>query len=290
MYVWAVTGLGELSSCPVDLTSGPTGQALFDRIRVAIDCELRLPSASSTHPGLFLRRQRLKALFGAVPPGLTSTLQRELELAQTAFARLFWHRLHPATAREPLRLLSRAFFTEYELRFNPAPDTFSVDTNPNPSMNATTKALRKQDVNGLIGDKRSSPGVLWKRLLARVDAALETPRVVPSSLALPGPADLAAIARLSDAQLALFSRVLSGRARRNRLRSVSIVLRAIRRRRAARPVAARPSRLPRAKWWQLLPVCRVRDSMRRREDRGHGLGPGAEDVREDAGDLHARLS
>lgn len=202
MYVWAVSGLGELSSCPVDLTAAPTDQALFDRIRAAIDGELRLTFTSSTHPGLFLRRQRLKALFGAMPPRLASTLRRELEQAQTVFARLFWHRLHPATARELLGVLCRPFFKEYELRFNPVPDTFSVDNNG--SMNAAAKTLRKQDVNGLIGDAHSSPGLLWKRLLARVDAALETTPAIPSSLAMPGAAARAAIVRLSDAQLALF--------------------------------------------------------------------------------------
>ena len=202
MYVWAVRGLGELSSCPVDVTSAPTTQALLDRIRAATECELRLTFTSSTHPGLFLRRQRLKALFRAVPASLASSLQRELERAQTAFATLFWKRLHPATARELLGILSKPFFTEYELRFNPLADTFSVDTNS--GMNAAAKLQRKQDVIGLIGDARNSPGLLWKRLLARVDAALEPTPAVPSSLTLPTTADRAAAKRLSDAQLLLF--------------------------------------------------------------------------------------
>jgi hypothetical protein len=189
-------------SCPIDLTGALADQAVFDRIRAAMDCELRITFASSTHPGLYLRRQRLKALVLALPWRLASTLQRELERTQSPFAKLFWSRLHPATARELLRILCKPFFKEYELRFNPVADSFSVDTNP--TLTAAGKAQRKQDVMGLIGDARNSPGLLWKRLLARADAALERPPTVPSSLSMPGPAERLAVMRLSGAQVSLF--------------------------------------------------------------------------------------
>jgi hypothetical protein len=203
MYVRTLEGLGNLSSCPVDLDSAATDQVKAGRIRRAIECELRLKFPTSTHAGLFQRRQRLKGLFRAVPAGLASSLQHELEEAQTAFAKLFWARLHPATARELLGILCQRFFKEYELRFNPVADTFSIDTNP--AMPAAEKTQRKLDVTTLIGDAINSPGILWRRQLARVDAALESPPTVPSSLPLPTtPALRDAVTRLSDAQVKLF--------------------------------------------------------------------------------------
>jgi len=202
MYVRTPEGLGELPSCPVALDSAATDLAKAKRIRRAIECELRLNFATSTHPGLFQRKQRLKGLFRAVPAGLTSTLQRELEEAKTAFAKLFWRRVHPATARGLLGILCQCFFKEYELQFDPSPDTFSVDTNP--TMTAAEKTQRKLDVTNLIGDAINSPGILWRRALARVDAAFESPAAVPSSLPLPSTPLRDAVKRLSDAQVKLF--------------------------------------------------------------------------------------
>ncbi|MGH8491059.1 MAG: hypothetical protein ACREXS_19875 [Gammaproteobacteria bacterium] len=203
MYVRTPEGLGDLSSCPVDLDSAATDLAKTERIRRAIECELRLNFATSIHPGLFQRKQRLKGLFRAVPTGLTSTLQRELEEARTAFAKLFWGRLHRATGRELLGILCQRFFKEYELQFDPASDTFSIDTNP--TMTAPDKTQRKLDVTSLIGDAINRPGLLWRRALARVDAALESPSAVPSSLPLPStPALRDAVKRLSDAQVTLY--------------------------------------------------------------------------------------
>jgi hypothetical protein len=203
MYVRTLEGFGELSSCPVDLDSAATDQAKAGRIRRAIECELRLNFATSTHPGLFQRKQRLRGLFRAVPAGLASTLQRELEEAQTALARLFWRRLHPATGRGLPGILCQRFFKEYELQFDPAGDTFSIDTNP--TMTAAEKTQRKLDVTNLIGDAINSPEILWRRALARVDAALEGPAAVPSSLPLPSTPPLRdAVKRLSDAQIKLF--------------------------------------------------------------------------------------
>lgn len=204
MYVRTLEGLGKLSLCPVDLDSAATDLTKTERIRKAIECELRLNFPTPTHPGLFQRKQRLKGLFRAVPAGLASTLQRELEEAETAFARLFWGRLHPATGRGLLGILCQRFFKEYELRFDPEADTFSVNTNP--TMTTADKAERKLDVNSLIGDAINSPGLLWRRALARVDAALESPSAVPSSLPLPAPSTTLhdAVKRLSDAQVQLF--------------------------------------------------------------------------------------
>lgn len=203
MYLRTLEGLGKLSSCPVDLDSAATDEAKAGRIRRAIECELRLNFATSTHPGLFQRKQRLKGLFRAVPAGLASTLQRELEEAQTAFARLFWGRLHRATSRELLGILCQRFFKEFELQFNPLADTFSIDTHP--TMTTAEKTQRKLDVNNLTGDAINSPGILFRRALARVDAALESPPAVPSSLPLPNtPALRDAVKRLSDAQVKLF--------------------------------------------------------------------------------------
>jgi hypothetical protein len=202
MYVRTLEGLGRFSSCPADLDSAATDLAKLDRIRKAIECELKLAFATSTDLRLFERRQRLKGLFRSVPASLASTLQRELEEAQTTFAKLFWGRLHPATSRELLSVLCQAFFKEYELGFDPQADTFSIDTNP--ALTAADKTQRKQDVNDLIGDAISSPGILWRRQLARVDAALDGAGAVPSSLPLPGVALGKAVKRLSDAQVKLF--------------------------------------------------------------------------------------
>jgi hypothetical protein len=121
-------------------------------------------------------------------------------MAQSALAKLFWQKLHPSTNKEVLAILCRRFFREYELRFNPLGDTFSVDNNP--AMTAADKSLRKQDVNILIGDARNNPGILWCRLLLRMDAALDGD--APPSMPTPGQALKNTIQRLSDAQVSLF--------------------------------------------------------------------------------------
>jgi len=201
MYMRTLEGLGRFSSCPADLDSAATDLAKLERIRKAIECELRLAFATSTDPRLFERRQRLKGLFRSVPASLASTFQRELEEAGSAFAKLFWERLHPVTSRELLSVLCQSFFKEYELGFDPQADTFSIDTNP--VLTAAEKTERKQDVNDLIGDAVNNPGILWRRQLARMDASLDA-GAVPSSLPLPGATLAKAVKRLSDAQVKLF--------------------------------------------------------------------------------------
>ena len=89
-----------------------------------MECELNLRFAP-TDPRLIERRERLRGLFRSVPPTRASKLQRELEEAQSALAKLFWRRLAPATSKEMLGILCQRFFKEYELRFNPLADTFS---------------------------------------------------------------------------------------------------------------------------------------------------------------------
>ncbi len=203
MYLPTENRLGQPSGppCPPDLSSSTTIGGRFQRIRRAIECELRLKFTTPTDPGLFVRRQRLRGLFEAVPLGLASTLQRELEEATSELSRLFYRALATPTRRELLARLCRGFFKEYELRFNPMPDTFSVDTNT--AILVAHKNRRKQDVIELIGDAVNSPGILWRRLLARVDAALDA-GVVPSSLPPLPPTLRGSVERLSKAQLELF--------------------------------------------------------------------------------------
>ena len=196
-YELAQERLGE---CLIDLQSLATEQERFERIRRAMECELNLRFAP-TDPRLIERRERLRGLFRSVPPTRASKLQRELEEAQSALAKLFWRRLAPATSKEMLGILCQRFFKEYELRFNPLADTFFVDKNP--TMTTSDRFLRKRDVNDLIGDVSNKPGILWRRLQVRADAALDN-GAVPPSLPAPDPPLKDAVQRISDAQVNLF--------------------------------------------------------------------------------------
>lgn len=174
---------GSLGTCDPDLATAATDAARLERIKRAIECELRLEFPTSTHPGLIERRRRLRGLVRAVPAALASALQRELEQNVTTLARLFWTRLHTATSKELLSILCQTFFKEYELRFNPLADTFSVPNNP--LMSPQDKTDRIADVASLVGDVVNAPGLLWSRVLKRVDAALDGVGLVPTSLPRP---------------------------------------------------------------------------------------------------------
>jgi hypothetical protein len=128
-------------------------------------------------------------------------LYDQLDRTDDPLAQLFHGKLHTATRKELVAILGRRFFKEYELRFNTLDDRFSIDSNPDPTLD---KARRKKDVNDLVGDVGVTPGILWRRLLTRVDAALENR--VPTSTELPAlPSTLRdTVKRLSDAQLELF--------------------------------------------------------------------------------------
>ncbi|MGH7945670.1 MAG: hypothetical protein ACREF9_11755 [Opitutaceae bacterium] len=203
MYVLTRSGLGDLADCAPDLGSAPNDAAKLARIKTAVECELRMPFSSSTDPGLLARRDRLRVLFRSVPVSLASGLQRELEQNSSSLARLFWGKVHRATARGLLAILCQNFFKEYELLFNPMADTFSVPLHP--TMDQKQKDERLADVVSMVGDVVNAPGLLWKRVLKRLDAALDGTGSVPASLPLPTTSALRdSVHRLSKAQLDLF--------------------------------------------------------------------------------------
>lgn len=188
MYVRTVHGLGQGTElpCSLDLTSATSDQQRDQRLRAALECELNLRFTGPTDPRLIERRRRLRALFKSVPLGISSALRRELEEGQSPLARLFWGRLARATSRELLGLLCQGFFRKYELCFNPASQTFSVDNHP--TMSTNDKTDRKTEVSAIAG-------ILVSRLTARLNGAS-----LPS---LPAALDLS-VGRLSEAQVALF--------------------------------------------------------------------------------------
>jgi hypothetical protein len=187
-------------ACTVDPAAAKSDAELDQQVRTAVQCELALRFAISTDPELHRRKLRLRTLFKLVPAARASALRRELEEGQSSLARSFWGRLHPATSRELLVILSHEFFRRYELRFNPSDDPFSVGKNAD--MDQQQKQERTDDVMLLIGDALSAPGILWQRLLARKAASLAG-NTLASAGALPA-VTLAAMQRLSTAQLELF--------------------------------------------------------------------------------------
>jgi hypothetical protein len=187
-------------ACTVDPAAAKTDVGLDQQVRTAVQCELALPFATPADPGLHQRRLRLRSLFKLVPAARASALRRELEDNQSSLARSFWGRLHPATSRELLVILSHEFFRQYELRFNPSDDPFSVGKNE--GMDPQQKQERTDDVLLVIGDVLSAPGILWQRALARKAAALAG-NTLASAGALPALTE-AAMKRLSAAQLELF--------------------------------------------------------------------------------------
>ena len=206
MYLLTKTGLGELADCAPDFSGAASDATRLDRVRIAAECELRLPFTTSTDPGLLQRRDRLRKLFRDVPASQASRFQRELEKNTSALARLFWGKLHAKTARGLLAILCQNFFKEYELLFNFVPDTFSVPKHP--TMDPKDKQQRIADVASMIGDAINAPGLLWKRTQERLDAALDGTGKVPTSLPVPSTKALReSVVRLSKAQLALFKSV-----------------------------------------------------------------------------------
>jgi hypothetical protein len=205
MYIVVGNGLGQPyeQRCPVDLESAPTEEGKLERLRNAIDCELQLRFVSLEDPRLLERRQRLVKLFGAVPVSQAEKFRSELVLKSSSLSKRFHFRLATATRNQMLGILQKlpcqAFFKEYELRFNPLADTFSIGTNP--GMTSAEKDQRKRDVNALISGGLSSSAPLWQRLRARAQAALA--RKVPASFpALTAPV-IAAVTRLSKVQISL---------------------------------------------------------------------------------------
>jgi hypothetical protein len=193
-----VSGFRGLAACS---TAAATALS-FPDILATIKCELERRFNRPDDPALLTRRARLRALFNAVPPANAIALYEELSRGQTPLSKLFHGKLATATRRELVATLGRRFFKDYELGFNPQNETHSIDTNPN--MTDAEKTLRKSDVNSLIGDLARAPGLLWRRLLTRADAALEGR--IPTAAEMPAiPASLRPqIRRLSDAQLELF--------------------------------------------------------------------------------------
>jgi hypothetical protein len=187
-------------ACTVDPTVAKTDGELDQQVRTAVQCELALPFATPTDAGLHQRRLRLRSLFKLVPAGRASALRRELEDNASSLAKSFWKRLHPATSRELLVILSHGFLRQYELRFNPSDDPFSVGKNDD--MDQQQKQERVDDVILLVGDVLSAPGILWQRALARKAAALAG-NALASAGALPAVTETA-VKRLSKAQLDLF--------------------------------------------------------------------------------------
>ena len=187
-------------ACAVDPAAAKSDEDLDQRVRTAVQCELALRFATPTDPGLHQRRLRLRSLFKLFPAARASALRRELEDNQSSLAQEFWSRLHPATSRELLVVLSHEFFRQYELRFNPSDDPFSVGKNAN--MDAQQKQERTDDITLLMGDPQSAPGILWQRALARKTAALDG-NTLAAVGALPALTE-AAVKRLSTAQLELF--------------------------------------------------------------------------------------
>lgn len=202
--MYLMEGIGQGTSvaqpCPLDPT-GANDEQLDQRIRAAVQCELALRFTAPTDPGLHRRRVRLRSLFRLFPSRRASALRRELEENQTSLAQSFWGRLHPATSKELLAILSQEFFRQYELRFNPTDDLFSIKNNDD--MDPADQQTRTADVSLLIGDVQSAPGILWQRALARRDAALAGNALPSLATALPA-ATKAAVERLSTAQLELF--------------------------------------------------------------------------------------
>jgi hypothetical protein len=201
MYLLEGVGQGTsvAQACPLDPT-GANDEQLDQRIRAAVDCELRLRFATPTDPGLHRRRLRLRSLFKLFPTTRANALRRELEENQTALAQSFWGRLHSATSKEMLAILAHTFFQQYELRFNPSDDPFSVKNNTD--MDAQEQQARIDDIDLLIGDLANAPGILWQRALARKSAALAG-NILSSVGPLPA-LTKAAVERLSSAQLELF--------------------------------------------------------------------------------------
>ena len=80
-----------------------TLQTATDEIRAA----LLLRFTDSNDPGLQVRRQRLRELFGSIPPEFAGELHDQLgeTPTQDEFSQLFHGRLHTATRREMLAIL-----------------------------------------------------------------------------------------------------------------------------------------------------------------------------------------
>ena len=199
--MYLLEGIGQSpDACTVDPGSARTDGELDQHVRTAVRCELDRRFATSTDSGLHQRRLRLRSLFRLFPTARANALRRELEDNQTSLAQAFWGRLHPATSRELLVILSHEFFRQYELRFNPTDDGFSVRNNSD--MDAREQQQRIDDITLLIGDVVNAPGILWERALARKTAALAG-NALASAGPLP-PLTKAAVERLSSAQLQLF--------------------------------------------------------------------------------------
>jgi hypothetical protein len=161
---------------------------------------LRRQLGSSDVAAMRKRRQDLETEFEALPMPYTMRLFDRLTAVRKddRLASTFHGRLARATRNGLIVRLARRFFREYELRFNPLTDTFSVDTNPN--MSASDKATRKRHVN-LLTDG-NAPGILWVRLQARSAAALKGG--LPAELP-PQPKNVQdAVQAISDAQLEFF--------------------------------------------------------------------------------------
>jgi hypothetical protein len=190
-------GIAGLADCDAGAADAMAHQTILDTIQ----CELLRPFSRPDDPRLLVRRQRLRELFKAVPISKAMDLYEQLQKKDDPLGNLLSGRLHPATTAEMLAILGRRFFKEYELRFNSTDETFSVDNNPDPTLD---KALRKKDVNDLVGDLRSSPGILWRRLIARIDAAMDGKTPDSAQMPIATGSLVAAFNRISDAQLALF--------------------------------------------------------------------------------------
>jgi hypothetical protein len=192
-----------LMSTAIDVDALPSAEkdAILSNIARILQQLMRKFKASDVK-GLQDRRRRLKEEFESVPTPYVMRLYSRLKAPrkEDSLARAFHRRLATATRDEMIVVLGRRFFREYELRFNILRDRFSVENNPH--MTRSDKDKRKKDINDLIGDVANSPGILWRRLLTRQDAALEG--LVPASLpSLPASVRDAA-RRISDAQLDLF--------------------------------------------------------------------------------------
>ena len=187
-------GLGQCDSGAADAM---THELIINTIK----CELLRPFTDPNDPRLHKRRLRLRELFNAVPRSKVMELYSRLVLGTDPLAKLFHRKLHRVTRAEMIAILARLFFRDYEFRFNILNDRFSVDNNPDPSLN---KTQRKEDVSGLVGDLNTAPGILWKRLIVRIDAALDG--IVPAASNMPtvSQSDSDRIKRISDAQIQLF--------------------------------------------------------------------------------------